>query len=145
MLTTINKISLRVVREPGLEYICTGPIQAHDILKFMGDLAEERFIALHLDVKNNIIGYQEVSVGILSSSLVHPREVFKGAILSNSSAIIVAHNHPSGDLTPSDNDITVTKKLVSAGRLLDIPVQDHLIISFKGVRSLRSWDSHLWA
>ena len=89
---------------------------------------KETFIVLSLDSKNNIIKEEEVSKGILDSSLVHPREVFKSAIKESAYSIIIVHNHPSGDCTPSQQDMEVTKILMKAGETLDIPVVDHVII-----------------
>jgi DNA repair protein RadC len=75
-----------------------------------------------------VIAYHEVSRGTLDSTLVHPREVFKAALLSNSAAIVVCHNHPSGDPTPTTDDIDVTRRLVATGELLGIPVLDHIVV-----------------
>ena len=95
--------------------------------KFINE-KKENFIALCLDSKNNIIKEENVSVGILDSSLVHPREVFKEAIKESAYAVILIHNHPSGDPTPSKQDIEVTRILMKSGETLDIPVLDHVII-----------------
>lgn len=81
-----------------------------------------------MDTKNQPIAINVVSVGTLSSSLVHPREVFKPAILSNSASIILSHNHPSGDCTPSSEDISVTARIKESGKLLGIELLDHIII-----------------
>lgn len=91
-----------------------------------------------------MIGYQIVSRGTLSASLVHPREVFKTALLANSHAIIVAHNHPAGSLSPSAEDIETTETLINAGKLLGVPVVDHVIVSSSGTCSLRETRPHLW-
>lgn len=88
----------------------------------------EEFMVLMLDVKNNLIGYNLVSVGTLDYVIIHPREVFKPAILANAASIILTHNHPSGDPNPSGNDIELTKEVVEAGKLLSIHVLDHVII-----------------
>jgi DNA repair protein RadC len=85
-----------------------------------------------LDAKNHVIGIHTVSVGSLFAAIVSPREVFKGAILANAASVIVAHNHPSGGVTPSPEDIQVTKTLKEAGKLLDIEVLDLLIIGEEG-------------
>lgn len=92
----------------------------------------EHFVILMLDVKNSVIGIHTVSVGTLNSALVSPREVFKAAILSNAASIILGHNHPSGDTTPSPEDLQVTDRLKKAGALLDIEVLDHVIIGEAG-------------
>ena len=91
-------------------------------------LDREHFVALALDCRNRPIGVNTVSVGSLSAAIVHPREVFKFAILANAAAIIVAHNHPSGDTTPSQDDIELTRRLMDAGRTVGIEVLDHLIV-----------------
>ena len=110
----------------------------------MRHLAEENFVAFHLDAKMNIIGYQVVSQGTLTASLVHPREVFKSAFLSNANSIIVAHNHPAGSLSASDEDIETTRLLIKAGKLLGVPVMDHIIVSYKGEASIRELHPSLW-
>jgi DNA repair protein RadC len=92
------------------------------------DQASEVFGILCLSTKRQIIAYHEVSRGALDSTLVHPREVFKAALLANASAIILMHNHPSGDPTPSADDLALTARLVSAGSVLGIDVLDHIVI-----------------
>ncbi len=89
---------------------------------------KEHFMVLHLDSKNMIIKDEIVSTGILNASMVHPREVFKSAIKESANAIILVHNHPSGDPTPSEDDRKITKILCDAGKLLDIKLLDHVII-----------------
>ncbi len=84
--------------------------------------------AVLLDTKNKVISVKEISVGTLNSSLIHPREVFKEAIKESAYSIILVHNHPSGDPKPSDDDIKVTKQMIQAGKNLDIPLVDHIII-----------------
>ena len=105
--------------------------QSEIVEKELRHADREKFICLHLNVKNNIISYEVVSIGSLSSSLVHPREVFKGAILANASSVVFLHNHPSGDPQPSSEDKSVTGLLVKAGDILNIRVLDHIIIAGK--------------
>lgn len=101
----------------------------------------EHFIVLLLNTKHRMIASETVSVGILNGSLIHPREVFKAAIAASAAAIIICHNHPSGDPTPSLEDWTVTKRLREAGDLLGIPLLDHVIVTPVSFRSLReTWD-----
>lgn len=142
----IPQIKLVMIRE---EFEGTKPIRTPaDITKYvepLRHLPEENFVAFHLDAKNNIIGYQVVSQGTLTASLVHPREVFKSAFLSNANSIIVAHNHPAGSLTASVEDIETTRQLLRAGRLLAVPVVDHIIVSFKGECSIREMHPKIWA
>ena len=106
--------------------------------------AEEHFVSFHLNAKNEIVGFQIVSRGTVSASLVHPREVFKAALLANSYALIVAHNHPAGSLTPSPEDIETTEMLIKAGDLLNVKVIDHIIVSSNGIQSLRELRPALW-
>jgi DNA repair protein RadC len=94
----------------------------------MEDLPVEEFHVAVLDSQHRLERDITVTRGILNSSLVHPREVFREAIAERAAAIILVHNHPSGDPSPSDDDKTITGQLVAAGRLLDIPVHDHVII-----------------
>src|SRR3989338_9769475 len=91
-------------------------------------LDKEHLYLLHLDSKNNIVKEELISIGTLNSSLIHPREVFKSAIRESANAVILVHNHPSGDPTPSDEDRQVTERIVEAGELLKIKVLDHVIV-----------------
>ena len=99
----------------------------------------ERFLSVMITTGNHLIGVETVSVGSISSAIIKPRDVFKSAILSNAVSIILCHNHPSGDLVPSDSDIEITKHLIEAGELLGVRVLDHLIISNQGYKSLRDY------
>lgn len=91
-------------------------------------LNKEHFVILMLNTKNYLLGLETISIGSLNSSIVHPRELFKSAINKSAAAIILAHNHPSGDATPSKEDIEVTNRIRSGGQLLGIEVIDHIII-----------------
>lgn len=97
----------------------------------------ETFVALHLDNKNRIIGTEEVAIGQIAGVAVSPSDVFKSALLSNASAILVAHNHPSGDTKPSPEDEHLTTRLIDAGKLLGIRVLDHLIVGSDRCHSIR--------
>ena len=92
----------------------------------------EHFALLLLDTRNRLIGLSTVSVGDLSSTLVHPREVFKPALLANAASVLLAHNHPSGDPQPSPEDLAVTRRLCEAGELLGIGVLDHIVLGEQG-------------
>ena len=89
----------------------------------------EMFVVLHLDVRNRVVAHEITSIGSQTASLVHPREVFKSAILKGACSIILSHNHPSGDPSPSKDDIDLTHRLVEAGRLMGIDVLDHIIVA----------------
>jgi DNA repair protein RadC len=110
-----------------------------DVFRFLHRKARrwdrEHFLMLALDGKNRVVGFEIVSVGTLTASLVHPREVFKAAILTNAAAIVVAHNHPSGDPTPSAEDRAITERLKQAGELLGIAVLDHVVLGDSGYHS----------
>lgn len=106
-----------------------GPRDVHELMApRMADLPVEEFHVLILDSQHRLERDQLITRGLLNSSLVHPREVFRESIAANAAAIILVHNHPSGDPTPSPDDRITTEQLVSAGRVLDIPVHDHIII-----------------
>jgi DNA repair protein RadC len=104
----------------------------------MGAFEQEHFRVLLLDTRNHLIRTVEVYQGSLNTSLIRVGEVFKEAVRSNAAAIIVVHNHPSGDPTPSPDDVGVTRALVEAGRLLDIEVLDHLVIGKNRFVSLKA-------
>lgn len=109
--------------------VITCPRDAADLVR--NDLAradKEYFMVIMLNTKHRVIGKKVISIGHLSGSLVHPRELFKEVIRRSSAAVIVVHNHPSGDPTPSREDIGVTKRLVEAGELLGIQVLDHIVV-----------------
>lgn len=89
--------------------------------------SREHFCTLLLNTKNNVIGWNVVSIGNLTGTVVHPREVFAPAIVHHAASIILAHNHPSGNPSPSREDIAVTQRLVKAGKIMDVPVLDHII------------------
>lgn len=95
------------------------------------DMKREHFIAVFLDSRNRIIKDEIISIGTLNGSLIHPREVFKEAIKNSANSIILVHNHPSGDVNPSDEDLRVNKALIAAGDLVGIKVLDHLIVGGK--------------
>ena len=96
--------------------------------QFLGAVDREHFVVVLLDRKHKLIGINTVSIGSLTASVVHPRELMKPAILSNAAAILCGHNHPSGDPQPSQEDRTLTQRLVEAGTLLGIQVLDHVIV-----------------
>jgi len=100
---------------------------------------KEHFIALYLDVKGNVINEKTVTIGLANASLAHPREVFHGAIKSMAHSVIVIHNHPSGDPTPSEEDLLITKKLEESGEIVGINLIDHVII---GKGSYWSWSEN---
>jgi DNA repair protein RadC len=141
---TIRLMSIRavfkkeVVREAAPAWLSARCADAGQVFELFRDLSretKEHFVALHMDNKNRINCYDTVSIGSLSASIVHPREVYKSALLSSAAAVIFLHNHPSGDTTPSREDMEITQRLKEAGELLGIRVLDHLIIGDSGFYS----------
>ena len=100
------------------------------------NLPREVFIAVLLNARNEVIREITVAVGCLTGSLVHPREVFQPAVRDSAAAVILVHNHPSGDPTPSPEDVQLTERLVEAGRILGIRVLDHVVVALGGYASL---------
>jgi DNA repair protein RadC len=118
------------------------PVHAYNLVKEQLQVEKrELFVIILLDNRGSLIGQHTVAIGTLTFAPVHPREVFYPAIRHKAASIILAHNHPSGDLTPSKQDIELTKQLVEAGKLVGIPVNDHVIVSNQGYLSLRQRDS----
>lgn len=95
----------------------------------IGDSDREQFVVMMLNTKNELNAIHVVSIGSLNTSIVHPRETFKAAVVSSASGVVFAHNHPSNDISPSSEDVETTKRLVEAGNILGIKVLDHVIIS----------------
>lgn len=128
ILATIE-LGKRISYEQGLAKIKVGsPKSVSKIFEDMKYLKKEHFRVLLLDVKNQVISVEEISIGTLNSAIVHPRDVFKVAIKKNANAMILIHNHPSGDTAPSGEDIKITERLLEVGDVVGIKVLDHLII-----------------
>lgn len=120
------------------ELVIRCPEDAYKVAnKFIGDYAREVVLVMMLNTKNVVTAVHIAHIGSLNSSIVHPREVFQAAILNNAASIIVAHQHPSGDPTPSREDINVTKRLVEAGTIIGIEVLDHVIVGYGKYFSLK--------
>nr|WP_205694324.1 DNA repair protein RadC [Clostridium manihotivorum] len=137
----VNIISIKMVKEGSLLYSnrnINSPDDAADLLSpFLQDSDREMLVVCCLDSKNQPTLINIASIGTLNSSLVHPREVFKAAILGNAASVIIAHNHPSGDPSPSSEDINITTRLKEAGKIIGIDVLDHVIIGFSNHVSLK--------
>lgn len=144
-MVNISTYKLQVVKEKGGRYdidnkSITSPKQlfkiATEVLE-MAKLAEEMFSIVTLDNKLKITGVFVVSIGTLNASIVHPREVFKRALLQNASSVALMHNHPSGNPQPSKDDINITKRLIKAGEILGIEIIDHIIVGDCSYTSLK--------
>jgi DNA repair protein RadC len=115
-----------------------GSEDVYDLVKEeLVDADREILLSVMLTIKNQLIGVETVNIGSVHATIISPREVFKSALLANAFGIVICHNHPSGNLNPSKDDIAITKTLVDAGELLGIKVLDHLIISNRGYTSMR--------
>jgi DNA repair protein RadC len=141
---TIPGFRIELVREPGVRLaerprLTDAASCVPVIAQYIGDADRELFVVAMLTIRHRLLGLHTVAVGCLTSTLVHPREVFKPAILAGSAALVIAHNHPSGDPEPSADDVALTRRLVAAGQLLGIEILDHLVLGEDGrFVSLRS-------
>jgi DNA repair protein RadC len=139
-----------VVKESGGRYdidkTINNPIAARNLFIEVAELdkrSEEVFVMATIDVRNKVTGLFEVSTGTLNSSLVTPREVFKRAILQNAAGIVLGHNHPSGNIDASSDDINITKKLIKSGKILGVNVVDHIIVGNEGNYSSMKEENHI--
>ena len=137
----INIVSIKMVKESSFLYqtrTISSPKDAYEMIKEqLEGLDREQFIIACLNTKNEPTNISVVSVGSLNKAIVHPREVFKTAILSNAASVMAFHNHPSGETTPSQQDIQLTNRLYEVGELLGIKLLDHLIIGDRTFTSLK--------
>lgn len=135
----IPHVEFRVVHQTKTTYgQVRGPEGVVKLIRELTDgLTDERFYAVALDNRNNVLAIHLCSIGDHSSTLVHPRSVFRTAVYASAVALVVAHNHPSGDPEPSQEDIAVTRRLHEAGKILGIPVLDHVIIGGTRHQSMR--------
>ena len=127
----VQIIRVGLVRDAGSAAPGSTVTTAADVIPLLTELLSadrEHFLAIHLNTRNIPIATETVSIGALNATLVHPREVFKAAILNNAAGLILAHNHPSGDPTPSKEDLALTRRMMEAGELLGIDVFDHVIV-----------------
>jgi len=137
----VNVISLKMIKESSMLYkyrVIRSPDDSYELLRdFLGEVDREHFIVICLDTKNQPTTINTCHVGSLNASIVHPREVMKAAILSNSASIIVGHNHPSGVPEPSQEDIHITRRLTEAGKIMGIELLDHIILGDGSYVSLK--------
>lgn len=137
----IDIVTIKLVKEKSILYNIrkiANPVDAANLLKqFIENSDREQLVVCALDTKNQPTSINIASIGTLNSSLVHPREIFKSAILGNAASIIIAHNHPSGITDPSKEDIDITIRLKEAGKILGIDLLDHIIIANEKYTSLK--------
>lgn len=115
-----------------------GPDDVVRILPRLRREQREHFVVVLLNARHEVMRIETVSIGSLNASIVHPREVFKPAVVESAASIVLVHNHPSGDPEPSEEDLSITKRLVEVGELLGIGVLDHVIVAGRGVVSFRA-------
>jgi len=135
-----HRIEFNLVREeypPGYPEYVVSPDDLCKVIEFIRNKVQEHFVAVYMNAANEVIAVQVITVGLLNSSQVHPREAFRPALMLDCHSVVFAHNHPSGKLTPSESDIQITNQLVEVGRILGISVLDHIIISHKGYLSMK--------
>lgn len=128
-------------RAPKLGSIISTTMAGQWLMKEMGDLQQEHLVALYLNTKNEIIKKKTIFLGTVSSSTAHPREIFREAVKFPTARIILAHNHPSGNLEPSQADLLFTKRMIQCGDFMGIEILDHLIVGFDNFLSLREESS----
>ncbi|HHV64721.1 MAG TPA: DNA repair protein RadC [Peptococcaceae bacterium] len=127
-----------VCANPAVRPVINSPADVADlVMEEMRFLDREHFRVMYLNTRNNVLGISPISIGSLNSSIVHPRECFKEAIRRNANTIILLHNHPSGDPSPSREDLEITKRLVEGSKILGIDILDHVIIGDKRYVSLK--------
>jgi DNA repair protein RadC len=129
MTYELRIVNVGGVHEPVSDIKVTHPEDALSFLSCIRDQDTENFVVLTLNSAGRVITSRIVTTGLLNHSLVHPRETFRGAILDNAAMIIIAHNHPSGSLEPSSQDITITRQIKEAGVIIGISLQDHIIVA----------------
>ena len=132
------ELGRRALERPAVSPAIRGP---EDVLAQVRDLSRarrEHFVVLLLNARHEMQSRETVSIGSLNASIVHPREVFLPAILHSAASVVLVHNHPSGDPEPSEEDLSITRRLVQVGDLVGIGVLDHVIVAARGVVSLRS-------
>ncbi len=140
------ELGSRIARkQPEDRVLITSPQDVADQVQYkMANLEQEELWVLLLDSRNHLLRTDQLYRGSLNSSSVRPAEVYKSGIRHNAAALIIVHNHPSGDPSPSPEDVQLTRMLIEAGKMLEMPILDHIIVGAKGVCSIKSLYSELW-
>ncbi len=133
-------------KQPGDRRIITSPEDVADQVQYkMAQLEQEELWVLLLDSRNHHMRTEKLYRGSLNSSSVRPAEIYKSGIRHNAAALIIVHNHPSGDPSPSPEDIQLTRMLIEAGKMLEMPILDHVIVGTRGISSIKSLFADLWS
>lgn len=131
----LSRRAARASSMPGIN----SPEDVVKVISFIRSKKREYFVGLYLNARNQLITSEIISIGTIDMSIAHPREVFKPAIRHNAVSVIIAHNHPSGNVEPSQEDIALTRRLIDVGVILDIQLQDHVIVTHKKYYSLQNY------
>ena len=138
VLVAAFELGRRAMQEGlGVLPVISSPTETLPLLAEIKDQRKEYFLCLYLNARNQVIHKEVISIGSLSASIVHPREVFQVAVQHTAASIILAHNHPSGDVSPSQDDIDLTRRLVNAGEIMGIDILDHIVIGSADFLSLK--------
>ena len=134
----MRRLTVTITREPGAipRGAMTNPELVYETVRDLAAAPQEHFEVLHLDVKHRLLARQTIAIGTLDRALIHPRDVFTGALLHGSAGIVLVHNHPSGDPEPSSEDTELTRQLLEGAKLLGVSILDHVIVGVDGFVSL---------
>ena len=136
-LTAAFELARRILLPPAAEHRVSTPREAYDLVRDLKRARKEHLVALYLDAQNHLIQRETVSIGSLNTTRTHPREILQPAILHGALAFVLVHNHPSGSLEPSRDDLEFTRSIARAGELIGVGLHDHLIVSPRGFVSLK--------
>jgi DNA repair protein RadC len=136
-LTAAFELARRILVRPASEFRVSSPREAHDLVRDLKRARKEHLVALYLDSQNYLIQRETISIGSLNTTRTHPREILQPAILHSALSFVLAHNHPSGSLEPSRDDLDFTRSIARAAELIGISLADHLIVSPRGYLSLK--------
>lgn len=126
----VRELEVKYKKGKKIDYTFDSPEKVHEYFRdIIGNECQEHFVAIYLDIKNKINGWIKISIGTLNETIVHPRDIFKTALITNSASIILCHNHPSGDTKPSKEDLATTKRIKDGAKILGLTLLDHVIIT----------------
>jgi DNA repair protein RadC len=136
-MTAAFELARRILVRPEAEFRVSSPREAYDLVRDLKRARKEHLVALYLDAQNHLILRETISIGALNTTRTHPREILQPAILHSALAFVLVHNHPSGSLEPSRDDLDFTRSIARAGELIGVGLTDHLIVSPRGFVSLK--------
>jgi len=136
-MTAAFELSRRILVRPEAEFRVSSPREAYELVRDLKRARKEHLVALYLDAQNHLIQRETISIGALNTTRTHPREILQPAILHSALAFVLVHNHPSGSLEPSRDDLDFTRSIARAAELIGVGLADHLIVSPRGYLSLK--------